>query len=331
MGRRTGGARRRALVVVVVGSGLAWGMANAPAFGARRIVEKDLNLDVTLRTAGALRGRGVDVMLTRDRDVFIPLGGRTDLARTSGAEAFVSIHHNAGSSARSGTEVYRQVRGDRRLADQVATAWHERIPDRPIVTLARPNSGGGDYYFVLRNSPIPSLIVEGGYLTNAADLRRLADPAFRQAEAEATAIGIIRWLGTPVTVDPPALQQGTRHQVDQLPAPASAAAAIQGRSRVDLTWTTSALVEAYRVYRDGRLIGVVDNAGRTSTSATRASFADTWAAPGSTYTYELRSVLLKGDTALESPPTALTARIPRAKVVLDAGHGGDDPGTSGLL
>jgi N-acetylmuramoyl-L-alanine amidase len=325
---------RRVGLVLAVGTAGVWAAGAVPAIAGRRLVEKDVNLDVARRTTAVLRARGVRVQMTRDSDVFIPLGDRTGLARRVGADAFISIHHNAGPSSRSGTEIYRQVRSDGRLAQAVAGAWRERIPGRSVQVIARPNSGGGDYYFVLRTSPMPALIVEGGYITNGADARRLDDPAFRQAEAEATANGVVRWLGIgPVDNTPaPDLPQGSRTTVDALPKPTGLAAAVPDRRHVTLDWRSASVVEAYRIYRDGHLLAVVDNPTRTTTSTAPLGFTDAWVNPGTTYHYEVRAVALKGDNVLESTAATASATTPPGPlVVIDPGHGAHDPGASTIL
>jgi len=314
----------------VAGTALAWGTSTLPALAGKRIAEKDLNLDVARRTTSILQARGVRVHMTRDRDVFVPLGDRTALAGRTRADAFVSIHHNAGAPGRTTTEIYRQVRGDPALGQQMTAAWRDRLPGRSVQLLARPSSAGGDYYFVLRTSPVPALIVEGAYLSTPADARRLMDPAFRQAEAEATATGVLRWIGTPVVATPPDLPQGSRTTVDQLPKP-TALSATADRRHVALGWGTASLVAAYRVYRGGRLIAVLDNPARLATSGGRLEFTDPWVSSGSTYRYEVRAVALKGDTVLESQAATASATIPVAPiatVVIDPGHGGQDPGTT---
>jgi N-acetylmuramoyl-L-alanine amidase len=58
--------------------------------------EKDITLDIAKRLAVLVKkGLGCNVVMTRDRDVFIPLEDRSAIARTKGADLFVSIHVNA--------------------------------------------------------------------------------------------------------------------------------------------------------------------------------------------------------------------------------------------
>jgi N-acetylmuramoyl-L-alanine amidase len=77
------------------------------ARGARGTLEKDLVLDVSRRLAGRLRRRGLSVVMTRDRDVFVPLEQRTALANDARGDLFVSIHANAAEDPGiRGTETY---------------------------------------------------------------------------------------------------------------------------------------------------------------------------------------------------------------------------------
>jgi len=70
--------------------------------------EKDIVLDVALRVAKALRENpGYEVILTRDRDVFIPLEERTAIANAKEADLFLSIHVNAAPNHEArGIETY---------------------------------------------------------------------------------------------------------------------------------------------------------------------------------------------------------------------------------
>ena len=65
--------------------------------GDNGLVEKELNLAVTLLVADHLRADGYSVLLTRSSDVRIPLLSRAEIARSVRPKAFVSIHHNGGS------------------------------------------------------------------------------------------------------------------------------------------------------------------------------------------------------------------------------------------
>ncbi len=70
--------------------------------------EKNIVLDVALRVATRLREKeGYEVILTRDRDIFVPLEERTAIANASEADLFLSIHVNAApTKAARGIETY---------------------------------------------------------------------------------------------------------------------------------------------------------------------------------------------------------------------------------
>src|SRR5207247_2177166 len=79
-----------------------------PGAQSNGVVEAELTLDVALRLQKLLqRHPGVEVVMTRDTDVFIPLQERTAIANREGADLFLSIHANASRNPRAhGVETY---------------------------------------------------------------------------------------------------------------------------------------------------------------------------------------------------------------------------------
>jgi N-acetylmuramoyl-L-alanine amidase len=96
------------------------------AIGKSGLKEKNITLDVAKRLAALVKERlGCKVVMTRDRDVFIPLEARPAIAKTRGADLFVSIHVNANRKRKArGIETYIQsLRASDR--DAMATAARE--------------------------------------------------------------------------------------------------------------------------------------------------------------------------------------------------------------
>jgi len=102
--RRPGfGKIKLSKVVIDAGHG-----GNDPgAIGKNGLKEKDVNLDIAKKLSNLLRQEGVETVLTRTNDRFIPLSTRVNIANRSGADLFISIHSNANRSrSLSGFEVY---------------------------------------------------------------------------------------------------------------------------------------------------------------------------------------------------------------------------------
>ena len=123
---RTEGAVRRSVRRIVLDPG--HGGKDPGAVGVNGLKEKDVALGVARMLARRLRREmGVDVVLTRDRDVFVSLKERTNIATREAADLFVSIHSNASRNrAASGLETYY---------------LDHRITDRAILKLAARENG----------------------------------------------------------------------------------------------------------------------------------------------------------------------------------------------
>ena len=203
------------------------------ATGPDGVREKDVVLDVGRRLRDQLTARGVEVLMTREDDTFIPLGERTRLAAAQDADLFLSIHANASRNKRvHGVEAYYlretqdgsdwawsaagtlapHVEGsmlggqDRTLKAilwDMAHAEHRREAVELSMRLCRAlreqvhlRSRGvrGARFHVLRTATMPAVLLEIGYITNPEEEAHLADPAFREAMAEALADGALHYV-----------------------------------------------------------------------------------------------------------------------------------------
>lgn len=179
------------------------------AVGANGLTEKDLNLAVAQRTAALLEGAGATVVLTRQGDERVTLSTRAAIAVALRPVAFVSIHHNAaadGPSTGPGTEVYFQVTSpdSQRLAGLVVEEVRAALTpfggpwesDADNGAKARVSSvTGEDYYGVLRRAAgVTSVLSEAGYLSNPVEADLFAREDVQQAEAQAIATALTRYL-----------------------------------------------------------------------------------------------------------------------------------------
>ncbi len=162
------------------------------------IYEKDLNLDVSLKLGGLLQKSGVKVVYTREKDEFVGLRERSDIANKLEADLFISIHHNKmpDNPYYKGTETLYCPSGNT-AQDTMNGEKFAAIVQKELVktlgtidngTIYRPNLS------VLRHTKMPAVISEIGYLSNSSDRDKITSPAFRQKAAEALSSAILKTL-----------------------------------------------------------------------------------------------------------------------------------------
>ena len=152
----------------------------------QRISEKDKTLDVAQRLKRILQSDGYRVIMTRDSDVFIPLGTRVAIANSYRGANFVSIHFNcAPRVGANGIETY-YYRSD--SASLAASIHRHVLSGAPSENRGIRRRG----FYVLRRTAIPSVLVECGFLTNPTEGRLALTSDYRQRLAEQIARGIRR-------------------------------------------------------------------------------------------------------------------------------------------
>lgn len=177
------------------------------------VLEKDLTLDVALRAETLLRSAGFTTVLTRASDRYLSLAERAAVANREKHSLFVSIHFNDGErAAASGVETYfaaRQSTPGLRLFSWLSFFRSSGEPE-PIVAqsenLARflqdaliqqthaVNRGiKSEQFYVIANVRHPAALIEGGFMTNPADVTKLTTAAYRQQIASAISDGIHRY------------------------------------------------------------------------------------------------------------------------------------------
>ncbi len=169
--------------------------------GARgaQVDEKDVNLDVALRVGKILQQSGIEVAYSRTEDVFVSLEEESAMANRLNAGVFVSIHCNSSSTTTaSGTETYFYApessywlyaqRDERyRLASCLQTQLINKLQrfDRGV---KKGNLS------VLRNTIMPSALVEMAFISNTNEQYLLMQDVFKDQAAQAIADGIIAYM-----------------------------------------------------------------------------------------------------------------------------------------
>ena len=151
--------------------------------------EKEINLFISRRLQSTLEQRGYRVALTRNRDAEVDLQPRVDIAERANATIFVSIHANAISLSRpevNGLETYYFSSGR-----NLARAIHSSVLRS---TDLRDRGVRQARFYVLRNTSMPAVLVETGFITGREDSNRFRSNAAREQIADAIAQGIIDYL-----------------------------------------------------------------------------------------------------------------------------------------
>lgn len=170
------------------------------------VVEKDVNLQVSELLRVRLEAMGARVVLTREGDESVFVDARTSLnlrlykASQGEAQMFVSIHSNSfPDPSQFGAQTFYHPKSaeGRRAALLLQEELVRLQPENYREALA------GDFY-VLRNSDVPAVLVEVGFLSNPDDRRKLVDPAYQARLAEAIARGVERFFAGDVPEHRPA-------------------------------------------------------------------------------------------------------------------------------
>jgi len=163
--------------------------------------ESDLTLDIALKLRDILVGRNFDVMLTREGDLVKglqegytlneSLQRRCDIANAFQANIFISIHINSVDiTSPSGVEIL--VAGFGGEAQKIA----EKILPYLVGMGLKNRHVKTQNVYVLQDghTAMPAILTENGFISNAQDAARLANPTFRQKIAIAHAEGIIEYF-----------------------------------------------------------------------------------------------------------------------------------------
>src|SRR5215475_14328405 len=180
--RSSGGTGSGVTVVIDAGHG-GYDRGGIPG---QRVSEKDMTLDVAQRLRSVLAANGYRVVMTRDSDVFVPLGTRTAIANQYRNAIFVSIHFNSATRrGADGIETYFYSRDSLALASAI---HHYVAGGAPSPNRGVRRRG----YFVLRRTSIPAVLVECGFLTNPTEASYAQNASYRQKLAEEIAAGVGR-------------------------------------------------------------------------------------------------------------------------------------------
>lgn len=151
------------------------------------VYEKHINLDVARRLERSLKEAGFKTIMTRTKDEFISLSERSAIANRARNAIFVSIHFNSSyRTSALGIETFYRSANSEKLAHLVQRELIKNVKatDRGVKTAN---------FSVLRNTKHPSVLVEGGFVSNKDDRSAMCDPLYRQIVADSIARAVVQF------------------------------------------------------------------------------------------------------------------------------------------
>lgn len=202
------------------------------AVGPNGIQEKDVVLAIGLKLKELFtEDLGLDVVMTRSTDIFIPLEERTAIANKVNADLFLSVHANAANNrSAAGIETYYlnlaktdkvaqlaakengtslekvsvlqailfdlmanyKLNDSAHLADEVQKSLHKKI--RASYSDVKNLGVKQGPFYVLVGATMPSILVETAFLSNSLEESRLKDPAYLEMTAEGILDGVRSYI-----------------------------------------------------------------------------------------------------------------------------------------
>lgn len=187
------------LVIVDAGHGGQDGGAVAGG-----LIEKNLSLTLARQLRDQLHELGLRVKMTRDRDVFIELEQRSQIAKQARATLFVSLHLNTSETASvQGIETYyaeQKSLSARRIHSGShgpnASEWLARSVQLQACLGSKAEDRGikAKNYAVVTHTPCPAVLVECGFLTHVDEVAKLKRSEYQAALAQGIAKGVIDFI-----------------------------------------------------------------------------------------------------------------------------------------
>ena len=176
------------------------------AVGSNGTLEKDLNLSISMLIGEELKNRGYTVIYTREEDKMLykeeenikgmrklsDLKNRVKLIEKYKGATLVSIHMNSfGSAEYSGLQVYyKKGSGEsENLANCIQSTVKEKLQNDNQRLVKEGNN-----IYLLEHSPINSVLIECGFLTNVEECNKLSEKEYQKQLSFAISCGIIKYI-----------------------------------------------------------------------------------------------------------------------------------------
>ena len=164
--------------------------------GTNDVLEKDLNLQIAKKVGELLESADIKVVMTRENDK-VPdakkedLNQRIELINRTKPTLALCIHQNSypDASIRGAQVFYHTVTAE---AEDIAAVIQEQL--RTVDPENTRQIKENNTYYMLKNTKVPTVIVECGFLTNPEEAEKLTQEEYQQQIAQAICEGIVKWL-----------------------------------------------------------------------------------------------------------------------------------------
>ncbi|WP_337970017.1 N-acetylmuramoyl-L-alanine amidase, partial [Virgibacillus salexigens] len=150
---------------------------NDPGATANGLREKDLTLEIALKLRNILNNEyeGHSLMLSRTTDQSVTLSSRTNMANNWGADYLVSVHINAGGGIGFESYTYNGSYPGKAETNRLRGIVHNSIVAE---TEFRDRGKKEANFHMVRESAMPAVLTENGFIDNASDAAALKSDAF---------------------------------------------------------------------------------------------------------------------------------------------------------
>jgi N-acetylmuramoyl-L-alanine amidase len=203
--KRLPGDRKVRMIAIDAGHG-----GKDPGYQIGNHQEKKYTLLLAREVQDQLEEAGFKTMMTRRSDTYVERPERAELARKAKADIFVSLHYNTAADASArGVETYavtpfgaeatnggeialRPYPGNKFDAQSVLLAFEvQRAITHGMDASDRGLRRAG--FEVLRRAPMPSILIENGFMSNGGESKKIFDDDYRKEMARAIVDGILAY------------------------------------------------------------------------------------------------------------------------------------------
>lgn len=165
------------------------GGRDSGAIGRSSSYEKNLTLDTAYLLKKELENQGAKVLMTRTKDEYISLSIRSYYAKSSNADAFLSLHYNSAplNIAATGINSYYYHSKDQKLASSIQSFMisHTGLRNR--------GAKKGNFH-VIRENNKPAVLLELGFLSDAREEQTLRTSSYQKRVSQGITEGLIHYF-----------------------------------------------------------------------------------------------------------------------------------------